>query len=43
MFKGTRSGKGSIFRNTMIPKIKSLVERMPAMNFDGDKSSEDHR
>ena len=32
------SGKGSIFRNTMIPKIKSLVERMPAMNFDGDKN-----
>lgn len=31
------SGKGSIFRDTMVPKVKSMVEKFPKMNFDGDK------
>ena len=35
------SGKGSIFRDTMVPKVKSMVEKFPKMNFDGDKRLND--
>ena len=34
------SGKGSIFRNTMIPKVKQLLDTIPALNFDGDQNLE---
>ena len=38
--KEAGSGKGSIFRETFLPKIKDLVERIPNLNFDGDTELE---
>lgn len=34
------SGKGSIFRDTFIPKVKEMIESLPALNFDGDTEVE---
>lgn len=37
------SGKGSIFRETLVPNVKDILDRIPALNFDGDETLEEIR